>query len=105
MNNGSSGLVLPRRRALVLATAGNLLSTRFMANAKEPPSSSSGEPGELLRPPRLRPGDTVGLITPGTPVVDPDDIAVARSTMQRLGFSIKLAPRVNNRATMIAHSL
>lgn len=42
-----------------------------------------------LRPPRLRPGDTVGLVAPAGAVYDPMDLQVAEETMAALGLRVR----------------
>ena len=46
---------------------------------------------ELLHPPRLRPGDTIGVIAPSLPVMEAqrDGLARGEQVLQRLGFQIK----------------
>ncbi len=40
----------------------------------------------IIRPRALRPGDTVGLITPSTYVTDPDRLELVRRTIAHLGL-------------------
>lgn len=51
----------------------------------------------LVRPPALRPGDTVGLITPATFVTDPDRLALVARTMKYFGLKMKLGRHVGQR--------
>ncbi len=51
----------------------------------------------LIRPPALRPGDTVGLITPATFVSDPDRLALVARTMKYFGLKMKLGRHVGQR--------
>ncbi len=51
----------------------------------------------LLRPPALKQGDTVGLITPATYVSDPDRIALALRTIEYFGLKPKLGANVRKR--------
>ena len=43
----------------------------------------------LLKPPRLKVGDTVGLINPASPI-DPEDIKQAKDVLTALGLKVKL---------------
>jgi muramoyltetrapeptide carboxypeptidase len=52
----------------------------------------------LVRPQALREGDTVGLITPGTYVSDPDRLALAVRTVKYFGLRPKLGRNVGQRA-------
>ncbi len=52
---------------------------------------------QLIRPPALREGDTVGLITPGTYVSDPDRLALVVRTVKYFGLRPKLGRNVGQR--------
>ena len=52
----------------------------------------------LLRPRALRPGDTVGLITPSTYVSDPDRLLLAARTIEYFGLKPKMGRNVGKRA-------
>lgn len=54
---------------------------------------------ELIRPKALRPGDTVGLITPGTAVSDPDRLALAERTLKYFGLRLKMGKNVGKRSS------
>jgi muramoyltetrapeptide carboxypeptidase len=58
----------------------------------------------LLRPPALREGDTVGLITPGTYVSDPDQLALAVRTVKYFGLRPKMGRNVGRRAGYLGGS-
>lgn len=48
----------------------------------------------ILKPKRLRPGDTVGLINPASATFEPDDIALVEETMTALGLRSRRAPHL-----------
>src|SRR5260370_29705455 len=50
-----------------------------------------------LRPRALRPGDTVGLITPSTYVSDPDRLALAERTLKYFDLKPKFGKNVRKR--------
>jgi len=52
---------------------------------------------KLVRPKALRPGDTVGLITPSSYVSDPDRLALAERTARYFGLVPKLGKNVRKR--------
>jgi muramoyltetrapeptide carboxypeptidase len=58
----------------------------------------------LIRPRALRPGDTVGLITPSYYVSDPDSLATAARTMDFFGLKFKLGENVRKRAGYLGGS-
>lgn len=47
-------------------------------------------PEPLLKPPRLKPGDTVGLVSPGGVLSEPSDVAHVREVLAELGLRTKL---------------
>ena len=74
------GMPLTRRRFLALSTA--LAQTSVQ---------------KQLRPRALRPGDTVGLITPSTYVSDPDRLALAEHTVKYFDLKPKFGKNVRQR--------
>jgi len=66
-------------------------------------SAAAPEPA-LVRPPALREGDTVGLITPGTYVSDPDRLALVVRTVKYFGLRPKLGRNVGERAGYLGGS-
>jgi muramoyltetrapeptide carboxypeptidase len=59
----------------------------------------------LLKPRALKPGDTVGLITPSTYVSDPDRLALAERTIRYFGLQPKLGRHVRRRAGYLGGTL
>ncbi len=55
----------------------------------------------LLRPPRLRPGDQIGVISPAGPV-DPDEIKAGTELLESSGFRVKVGPHVYDRLDYLA---
>ncbi len=58
-------------------------------------------PQTIIKPPRLRVGDTVALVAPAS-VVEPDDIDSARQTLMKLGLKVKLGEYVLGRYGYLA---
>jgi len=54
-------------------------------------------PADLIRPPALRPGDTVGLITPATYVSDPDRLVLAARTVEYFSLKPRMGRNVAKR--------
>ncbi|GAB4323901.1 MAG: LD-carboxypeptidase [Leptolyngbyaceae cyanobacterium] len=81
-----------RRQFLQLATGGLAMSlstgTLHKAVASPTPSSS------VLKPPVLRPGDTVGMVAPASNVYEPEDLQIARETMEQYGFRVVLGRNI-----------
>ena len=57
--------------------------TALAAGAIARPQSTGT--GALIKPPALKAGDTIGLITPATYVSDPDRVALVERTLRFLG--------------------
>ena len=76
------------RRGFVSAVA---LSASTLEPRSQVPSP------RLIKPPALREGDTVALITPATDVSDPGELATARAAMEYLGLKPKLGRNVGKR--------
>jgi len=51
----------------------------------------------ITKPPRLRPGDTVGLITPASPAFEPATIREGIETLQSLGFNVKTGNHIKEK--------
>jgi muramoyltetrapeptide carboxypeptidase len=54
-------------------------------------------PARLVKPPRLRPGDTVGLVVPASAVWDPAVIDIAEESLAALGLKPTRAPHLLER--------
>ncbi len=62
-------------------------------------ASAVAQPGTgLVKPRALKQGDTVGLITPSTPVMEPDRMAVVERTIRYFGLIPKWGANVGKRA-------
>src|SRR2546421_11645676 len=56
------------------------------------------------KPPRLNPGDTIGIIAPASAPPDPKAIDRSVDVIERLGFKARLAPNVRKRWGFLAGS-
>ena len=59
-------------------------------------------PNGLLRPPRLEPGDCVGIAAPASPPPDPKAVDRALEQVERLGFKPHLSRHVRVRQGFLA---
>jgi muramoyltetrapeptide carboxypeptidase len=57
-----------------------------------------------ILPPRLRPGDTVGLVSPGSPVAEDFDVRLAREGFEAMGLRVRLGRFVRERRGYLAGS-
>ncbi|MDX2269323.1 MAG: LD-carboxypeptidase, partial [Bryobacter sp.] len=74
-----------------------LAQTLLAAPAALAAQMASAPSPTLLKPPALKPGDTVGLISPSTYVVDPDQLNLMRLTAQMFGLNVKVGKQVGQR--------
>jgi muramoyltetrapeptide carboxypeptidase len=58
----------------------------------------------LIKPPRLNPGDSIGVIAPASAPPDPKAIDRSVDAIEKLGFKPKLAPNVRKRWGFLAGS-
>ena len=103
-----------RRRGLAAATTaalapllGSAASGAAKADRKTPGGSDTRPPGALprrpsVRPPRIRPGDTIGLMIPSSANWDPMDIDVLVDALASLGLRSKLGKHVYDRRGYMA---
>lgn len=86
------------RRTLVTAAAASLVASAIR------PSSLSAAATPVRKPPRLRVGDTVGLIEPAGFTADRFDLDLVRETIVAMGLKPKMAPHLGNRDGYLAGS-
>lgn len=60
--------------------------------------------GSALKPPRLKVGDTVGLVNPAGATFHPDDVVVAREVLTALGLRMKAGEHLLDRRGYLAGS-
>ena len=80
----------PARRRMMAALGGSLLvpaAVRAQSITRRAP----------LRPPRLSPGDTIGLVNPSGAVFERLPYELATETLQALGFRVREAPNLRAR--------
>src|SRR5260370_23440908 len=82
------GMLLTRRNFLALSTA-------LAQNSVQ----------KQMRPRALRPGDTVGLITPSSYVSDPDRLALAERTLRYFDLKPKFSKNVRRRNGYLGGSI
>ncbi|SCW54979.1 muramoyltetrapeptide carboxypeptidase [Sphingobium faniae] len=84
------------RRALMTAMGGALVA------AKAPAMSEAAAASSLIKPPRLRPGDTVGLIEPAGFTNDAFDLDLVKETIAAMGLKPKPAGHLAERYGYLA---
>ncbi|MGF1538360.1 MAG: LD-carboxypeptidase [Elainellaceae cyanobacterium] len=87
--------MVSRRTLLSTAAAAGLLGTRFT------PAQGQGAPS-LLRPPRLQPGDRVGIISPAGVTTSQQDQDIVVNAIRALGLVPALGPHARDRYGYLA---
>jgi len=87
---------ITRRQTLKMLGAALVASQSPMAYA------SVQKPGAPLKPPRLKVGDTVGLINPAGATFHPDDVNYAAETLAALGLRMKTGKHLLDRYGYLA---
>lgn len=80
------------RRNFVSTVATGLAASAFTASAEAQNNST------LIRPPRLKPGDVVGVITPSTPATNPDRLALVERTIKHFGLQVKWGKHIGKKS-------
>lgn len=86
----------PTRRQLIAASAVAAASV-----APAAPASAPGRPS-MIRPPRLRPGDTLALVNPSGAIYERAPYEIATESLQALGFKVREAPNLRARRGHLA---
>ncbi len=101
-----------QRRALLAGLAGAPLAVHTSVSglaqgARPTPAKTSAAPARrpLIRPKRLVEGNTVGLISPATPVSDPDLLQKAEQTIRHFGWKVKWGRSVGRKAGYFGSSV
>lgn len=87
------------RRRQFLAK-GSCAAAGLLAAVAAPAPSTRGAASEIrarhvsIRPPRLRPGDTVGLVDPASATWEPVDVAIIEESLAALGFKTRRGAHV-----------
>jgi len=85
-------------RSSSLALFGSLLAGGATARASPSAAPPEGGPPQApVKPPRLRPGDTIGLVLPSFVQWDPVSIDILLDSLKALGLTGKLGKHVNDR--------
>ena len=74
-----------------------LLSIATAAATVSSSTAGAATPRRIIKPKRLAPGDTVGLVLPASAEFEADDIAVAREQLELLGFKVVIGAHAYDR--------
>lgn len=85
-----------KRREFSKIVPSALLGSTFLAN-----KAINGKKKKTIKPKRLKKGDTIGLITPGS-YIDDEGLQKAVTNLEGLGFQVKLAKNIRAERGFIA---
>jgi muramoyltetrapeptide carboxypeptidase len=95
---------MPSRRDFLALSASAALAVGGLAppSGSRPDAGGAPPSGAPVLPPRLRPGDMVGLINPAGATWNPVDIDIVRETFEALGLRVKVGAHVLDRFGYLA---
>lgn len=73
-----------------------------LANVSAAPRRESSTPLATIKPKRLQPGDTVGLVAPATAVFQDVEQDIARESLEALGLKVKIGQHMRDRHGYLA---
>jgi muramoyltetrapeptide carboxypeptidase len=79
------------------ATCAGVAATHLAAAGGATASISPRSASTIVRPNRLRPGDTVGLVDPASATWEPVDVDIVEESLKALGLKAKRGPNLLNR--------
>jgi muramoyltetrapeptide carboxypeptidase len=59
--------------------------------------SGLSQPQDIVKPKRLKKGDTIGIVSPAAPVYGAEKIEIMKESMEALGFKVKISEHVTDR--------
>jgi muramoyltetrapeptide carboxypeptidase len=83
---------MPSRRSFLRTTS---LAPLVSLTISQPPAT-------LIKPAKLRPGDTIGLFCPAAPAYSQETVKIAQESLEALGFQTKLGPHIYDRYGYLA---
>ncbi|MEW6320887.1 MAG: LD-carboxypeptidase [Acidobacteriota bacterium] len=85
------------RRHFVRAAAGAVAGLGVAGSPRPAVASAQAQTQTIVKPPRLRPGETVGLVNPAGITFDPIALDIVRESMEALGLRVRVGARVLQR--------
>lgn len=93
-------ILFSRRRLLIAGSTGIAATAIIPAIFPERADAASLLP--ILKPPVLRPGDLVGMVAPASNAYEPEEILIAKETMEKYGFKVALGRHVTEQYGYLA---
>jgi len=83
------GIIMTQRRLFIKAMISSAIATSFLPNIVNADVTNSDKANSLLKPKRLKAGDTIGLITPSSNTLEDEEIHFAIDVLKSFGFKVK----------------
>lgn len=98
----SDVLALSRRR--LLGVSGGIATTALtvLLGNRSQTQVNAAPVRSTLKPPVLRPGDTVGMVAPASNAYEPEEIQIAKETMEQYGFRVVLGQHIGDQYGYLA---
>lgn len=84
------------------STRRNFFKSSLLASTLSPFNFLQNSPPTIIKPPRLKPGDTVGLVCPAAPAYSKETVRVIVESMQALGLKVKMGAKMWERYGYLA---
>jgi muramoyltetrapeptide carboxypeptidase len=91
---------MPTRRTVLTSSLASVAS--LTAFSQRGASAQSSSPRPLVRPSRLQPGDTVGLVNPAGATWSTIDVDIVRESFEAMGLKVKVGAHVLDRHGYLA---
>jgi muramoyltetrapeptide carboxypeptidase len=82
------------RTSLAAATPMAIAQTTHFAHASSLQAATTPTSWPTLKPPQLRPGDRVGMVAPASNAYEPEEILIAKETMEQYGLQVELGRHI-----------
>lgn len=92
MNNSTSRRWFLGGVSGAIALLGGSLANRLEVSAQPQKNSQNSQ---TIKPPLLKPGDTVGMVAPASNAYELEEIRIAKETMEQYGFKVELGKHIN----------
>jgi muramoyltetrapeptide carboxypeptidase len=91
---------MERRDFLTAAVAAPVAAGLLPLNAR--PADAKQRPPGAIRPARLKPGDTVGLVAPANATFNTYELDIARDSLEALGLTVRVGEHLRDRHGYLA---
>lgn len=91
-----------RRQFLASASGAIALATSLITVKESSAQSSETSARQIIKPAALKKGDKVGLVAPASYSFEPEDIKIAKETIEQYGFQVELGSHITSQYGYLA---